>query len=467
MKLKIPFLYDYVLPNMVLPNALNLEQSTVTFLTSRYETSEINQLEQFHSVFDNTLGGTLFNNQLGQIPNSTSMRHQTSPCYRDVIDAVQDSVYVGRRNNLGYIYPISCTPHLEIFIGKTVKGSKINGSYFWKNISNVVLEDVRNGKALILIDYAEENFLSKVEYENLHRSLEDSNIPKDRIVFAFNTFNGQEVYESWFPPEERRITVKNWPFVIVHTSHHYANNGSSYVSKQWFQNSRNTIRKNHFLFKIRRPRDHRLALLTKLASDNLLEKGDWSCLTPVTIEYQFQVLELEYGIKLDNNVIRELDKQIPHTLESESSTYGSVSAWTDQHAEAYKSSYLYICTETYMHEPHKSLTEKVFKPIVNLQPFIFIAYPGALQQLRDLGFKTFSPFIDESYDDITDKKERFNKAYNEIVRLISMPIEELHDLYWQMEDILIHNQEHLLNIHRNEELATGFFKFLHSQIPHR
>lgn len=468
MKHKIPFLFDYIFPNMRLPNALLPEYALINFLTSRHTTATVNQLEQYYSVFDNTLGGTLFNNQFGQLPNSNTNLHHSQPCYIDHIDVIEDSVFTGRAKFPGYVYPISSTPHLEFFLGISNSHNKVNGSYFWKNISSVVLEDVRNGKAVILIDYAEENFLSRDEYEKMHECLKQSNIPKERIIFAFNTFNGEEVYKSWFTEDERKVTVKNWPYVIVNTSHHYYHNRKQYVSLDWFNNSRNTIRKNHFLFKVRRPRDHRLAMLSKLASDNHLSKGDWSCLTPVTIEYQFQHLERDYGITIDPLVIRELDKQLPHTLESESSSdYNTVSAWTDEHPEAYKSSYLYICTETYMHEPHKSLTEKVFKPIVNLQPFIFIAYKGALKQLRDLGFKTFSPYIDESYDDIEDRGERFRQAYDEIDRLVSMPIEELHDLYWRMEEILIYNQEHLLNIHRNKELATGFFEFLYSQIPHR
>ena len=468
MKNTIPFFYDYVFPNMQLPNALLPEYALVNFVTSRHTIKQENPLEQFYSVFDNTLGGTLFNNQFGQLPNSNSNLHHNRPCYTDYINIVEDSVFSGRQKYLGYIYPIACTPHLEYFFGISNSHSKVNGSYFWKNISTVVLNDVRDGKAIILIDYAEENFLSKDEYTRLHECLKDSNIPKERIIFAFNTFNGEEIYNSWFPIEERRVTVKNWPFVISNTSHHYYHNPKQYVSLDWFKESRNIIRKNHFLFKVRRPREHRLAMLSKLAMDNHLSKGDWSCLTPVTIEYQFQHLEQGFGISISPETIRELDKQIPHTLESESSSeYNNVSAWTDQHPEAYKSSYLYICTETYMHEPHKSLTEKVFKPIVNLQPFVFIAYKGALQQLKDLGFKTFSPFIDESYDDIEDKGERFRQAYKEIDRLLSMPIEELHELYWKMEDILIHNQQHLLNIHRNEELVTGFFDYLHSQIPHK
>ena len=468
MKLKIPFFYDYVLPNMVLPNGLSPEYAMILFQTSRFNTSGINQLEQYYSVFDNTLGGTLFNNQLGQLPNSNSNIHHNRDCYQEKIEILDDSVFAGRKRHLGYVYSIACTPHLEFFFGKSKSHTKVNGSYFWKNISNVVLDDVRSGRALILIDYAEENFLSKGEYEDLHECLKDSNIPKDRIIFAFNTFNGEEVYNSWFTPEERRVTVKNWPYVIVNTSYHYSRNTNQYVSLEHFKQSRNTLRKNHFLFKVRRPRDHRLAMLSKLASDNHLHKGDWSCLTPVSIEYQFQYLEREFGITITPEILRDLDKQIPHTLESESSSeYNNVSAWTDKHPEAYKNSYLYICTETYMHEPHKSLTEKVFKPIVNLQPFIFIAYKGALKQLRDLGFKTFSPYIDESYDDIEDKGERFRQAYDEIDRLLSMTIEELHDLYWKMEEILIYNQEHLLNIHRNEELSTDFFKFLHSQLPNR
>ena len=50
--------------------------------------------------------------------------------------------------------------------------------------------------------------------------------------------------------------------------------------------------------------------------------------------------------------------------------------------------------------------------------------------------------IDESYDGIMDLNERFDVIVGEIVRLCSMSREEIHEWYWNMEEILKYNYYH-------------------------
>jgi hypothetical protein len=470
-KINLPLFYDYVFPNIVLPNALLTEYAMVSFLQSRYLSNNgINPLEQFVEHKDNTLGALIFNEQLGTFPNSLSGTHLNYPCYLRFLNNEEESVYYGKKNlhkkYSKYIYPIKCTPHIDKFIGEHFSGSKTNGSYFWKNISLEVLNDVRNGNAIILIDYAQENFMEKSNYDAFHDSLRQSNLPKDSVILAFNSFNAQEVYESWYPEQERYLQVRNWPFVLTNTSHHYFFNQKQSVEFSYFKQSKDILRKNYFLFKIRRPRDHRLILLTRLANAGLMNKGDWSCLNKINYNERFLKSFMDkYEQEFNSDNIKKIYDQTPHSLESESdSNYYDVSAWTDIHAEAYKNSYFYICTETYLHGEHKSLTEKVFKPIVNFQPFLFVAYPGSLKLLRDLGFKTFNGYIDESYDTEPDSYKRIDMIYAEIKKLCNMTLEELHNWYWSMEEILIHNKNHLLNIWCDEKISLSFIKELSERV---
>jgi hypothetical protein len=114
------------------------------------------------------------------------------------------------------------------------------------------------------------------------------------------------------------------------------------------------------------------------------------------------------------------------------------------------------------------LTEKIFKPLINFQPFIFVAFPGALKLLRELGFKTFDGYIDESYDDETDNGIRMNLIIKEIDRLCKMSKEDIHKWYWQMEDILVHNHKTLLEYNKTkiygEELIKEFSDFIYKVI---
>lgn len=71
------------------------------------------------------------------------------------------------------------------------------------------------------------------------------------------------------------------------------------------------------------------------------------------------------------------------------------------------------------------VSEKTWKAIFHRKPFIIISIPFTLKYLKDLGFKTFDFFIDESYDNILDYDERIKKVVEEIDRLSDLSFENL------------------------------------------
>lgn len=103
-------------------------------------------------------------------------------------------------------------------------------------------------------------------------------------------------------------------------------------------------------------------------------------------------------------------------------------------------SYFEIVTETYMSDERLSyITEKTVRPIIRLQPFIHVGAPHMLKELREYGFKTFSPYINESYDDIEDPAKRMDAIFREIDRLCAMPPAEIHALYQKLWPAVKHN----------------------------
>jgi hypothetical protein len=89
-----------------------------------------------------------------------------------------------------------------------------------------------------------------------------------------------------------------------------------------------------------------------------------------------------------------------------------------------------------------------------------MAYPGALETLRSLGFKTFDGWIDESYDKEPDQVKRMHMIVEEIRKICDMTPEQVHNWYWSMEEILYHNRERALNIHKDEPYSLEFIKYL-------
>jgi hypothetical protein len=472
MKIILPFLYDYVFPNYILPNALITELGIINYIHSLNS----NRLGP-HSFFEQSIhtgrdGENLltymFGKSLGTFPNSTggAGSHLSSKMYNEIVECVDESLYLGKKNYNKYIYPIRMSPHINDFCGVADFGSKLNGEFFWKHMSAEALQDARQGRAIIFLDFAQENFIERHAFEYLHDSIRRSGILPNKIVLAFNSFNAQELYESWFPPEQRFLEVRNWPFVICNTSYYYRSNPNSYVNPLKFVSSKMTIRDHHFLFKIRRPRPYRQALLFKLFEDNLLEKGDWSWLEKKQFdEHEVKSILSTYGIQSEANKFKELFSKFPHPLKDEpGGTFDTISSWTDMHSLSYQNAYFYICTETYTHGEYRSITEKVCKPMVNFMPFLFMSFPGALEVLKGLGFRTFSPFIDESYDRETSGTLRFQMICNEVKRLCAMSKEEIHDWYWNMKDILMHNHNHLLKFYKEDKYTLELVNYLDNRI---
>jgi hypothetical protein len=73
-------------------------------------------------------------------------------------------------------------------------------------------------------------------------------------------------------------------------------------------------------------------------------------------------------------------------------------------------SIIYVPTETVYFGRRQHLTEKTFKAIALEMPFVLVAPAHSLEYLRSYGFQTFSPLIDESYDEIEDPVERIERV---------------------------------------------------------
>jgi hypothetical protein len=126
-------------------------------------------------------------------------------------------------------------------------------------------------------------------------------------------------------------------------------------------------------------------------------------------------------------------------------------------AKFYENSYFSIIAETLFYDAFMSpppgighieaingamLTEKTYKPIAMKHPFILLSRPYSLRLLRERGYRTFSPFIDESYDEIEDDKLRLKAIADEINRLSNS---DLIEFTHNIKDIVEHNQSNFLN----------------------
>jgi hypothetical protein len=77
-----------------------------------------------------------------------------------------------------------------------------------------------------------------------------------------------------------------------------------------------------------------------------------------------------------------------------------------------------------------------------MHPFLMIGGKGTLAALRADGYKTFAPWVDETYDEESDPDLRIRKAWGEIERLCAFSEREIQDWYRAVFPVLEHNYEH-------------------------
>jgi hypothetical protein len=109
--------------------------------------------------------------------------------------------------------------------------------------------------------------------------------------------------------------------------------------------------------------------------------------------------------------------------------------------------------------PTGFLSEKIWKPIGHCQPFILAGPSKSLRYIREkYKFKTFHPFIDESYDDEDDDIKRIQMIELEVEKFSKKTKTEKVQFLNNVKDVCIYNQELFLKfgVDNFGKMSTNF-----------
>ena len=189
----------------------------------------------------------------------------------------------------------------------------------------------------------------------------------------------------------------------------------------------------------RMPKQHRLTTIIEAEKRGLLDNMIWSCGT----EPMGMVTPGE-DHELDSKIINMLPKQ----AEFEPHDNISGNNIPIRHDRKFNLKWPQKCkvniiTESQARDliiehtpPHpvRFLTEKTFKAMAWGMPFLFVGNQHGLQRIRDLGFKTFPEWFDESYDDLENFNLRIQAMFDSFEKFLS----EEHSIE-EIKDSLVHN----------------------------
>ena len=148
-------------------------------------------------------------------------------------------------------------------------------------------------------------------------------------------------------------------------------------------------------------------------------------------QYRQQVIDL----------LQPIRDQIKHDWDANSNISSDASATIDI---TDCDTAIHIVAET-VFDQRIHLTEKIFKPVAMLQPFIVFAGPGSLRYLQRYGFQTFDSVWDESYDDEVNDSCRLKKVIKLIYELNSLDTQQFQNKLAQCQQIVLHNQQHFFS----------------------
>jgi hypothetical protein len=231
--------------------------------------------------------------------------------------------------------------------------------------------------------------------------------------------------------------------------HRSEDNKNQVRQKRQAQINKKITPKNRFVCTNRRGNVFRMACTASLW--DLRDRGLLTFLQDpreLTLGFASQESALhDYFPELLDKFLTEVKPQLPRTwdvaFEPELSPTECIAPDSNEFLDNMLDSALCIVNETLMIDaPPQWHSEKTYKAISLMMPFIIIGQRHSLRALQDQGYKTFAPWINESYDDITHAPDRLRVAMVEAVRIITMTDSEITEFLSNVQTVLIHNFQH-------------------------
>lgn len=356
-----------------------------------------------------------------------------------------------------YVYQMWLTHHPGV--------ENVNREYLISNIPESVFTDIKDGRCFLAIELFGEGHTDR-SFKIIDKVMEELNITKNNVIYltaGIDTFDYYQEYKKKSKSDFNYhiISFDFWKSVLsgdVRLKDH----GSFNVG----------VKDKLLLCKNNRNRIHRTKFVSYLYHHGLLGKSYISYRTLGRFDHHLQKVirycENEHEKEMIQKFFSDNNNRLPFEIDSSSERTNCDEApqpgWmimlnlNDVLKSSYVNSYFSVVTETFFYETyhtHRSytevndisrfITEKTYKPIIMKHPFVLLARPYTLEFLKELGYKSFHPFIDESYDTIKDNDLRLKAVCDEVVRLSKKTNSEWVEWQNSVKDIVEHNHRFFYN----------------------
>lgn len=315
-----------------------------------------------------------------------------------------------------------------------------------KEILNYIRSNSRNEDTKYYFDNMEEGHIYAC-LPGIHEIINILDLDPKKCYFITAAMDAREIYNEFCIKENIQNKINIIPVATWARSLKFSSNLEKVKEHEFLIEPKEKI----FLCFNRIFRTHRVSLLGLLYNKGLVEKAYYS-FTPQS--WNINILKSYLSEKTTSIVLDEYSKnlgKLPLILNNPD--LKPANNIQEDDLKFFKNSYFSLVTETfffstinrYVDEHAVFFSEKIFKPILCKHPFVLVGRPKSLNYLKKLGFKTFHPYIDESYDLIENDEDRLLAVVNEVERLSKKTTGEWMDLLKAVEEVVNYNFNVLIN----------------------
>jgi len=293
------------------------------------------------------------------------------------------------------------------------EGPKDNKKTLFEYLNKDYIQDLQKGKAFLLLDQSHEGCHESWLWEWMHTNANKYDVPIQQIIYITGDFNAPKNYKAWYSQFDLKVKMHVIVYEIFEThissilTKHNNRKRITNIDKQFAYKEKHLKSIKDYNCLQKRARGHRVFLFDKLSENKLLDKGinSMNKLPNESIHY-FK----DFPIFCEEKRVRELNKLlpiIPKYYQNKENLFTSPhngELIQELNFEIMCHSWLTVVSEAHYFTAAETgfLSEKTFKPIACGHPFIIYGAKFSLQRIKELGYKTFEPFIDESYDNLDD-----------------------------------------------------------------
>ena len=306
----------------------------------------------------------------------------------------------------------------------------------YPDIGGRAISDIKNGRAKILVLFPLEPLREHTDISGLFNTwVANYNLPSRSIV----VISGNHSFGNKIKKDKciTYIPYSMWEHLM---SQLYSDNVKERLISAILNK---TTRKKVFLSYNRMARPYRCRLVYLLQESGALNSG-------------FVSLGNMQGAH-DTRIPDDFYEKLPMTFDDTDLEINHASELIEKD---FLDSYVSLVSETDTLAGNVFPTEKIFKAIMGIHPFIVLAAPGFLEMMKGLGYKTFSRWFNESYDAEPHLELRTRMIISEIKKLTIKPKSELQDMLVEMLPHLKHNLNNFLERTKSKE----FQKELESEL---